>query len=325
MLYSHLLPSLLLALAPIAVQAQSTVYACTATLFIRDISTTTITSFSVSTSIRTTTSVYTSFSTAIRTITQTVQPQPTQPPWTTSTSTYTPPWNPGWPTPSPTSTWTPQPTPQPTSPSNPTLPTRLNQAVSGTAQQGATNVEGGACSYAGYTLPAGLQPIQLSTLNWNRALYCGACVQVTHATNGRSTTGMIVDQGGSDANALTLSPQAYSQLGSNQAILPISWTLVRCPSNGPLRYRAKEGSSQWYLALQIRDSRTPIAKVEVSADGGRNWRELVREPYNYWVLQNGSGSDRVDVRVSDVEGRVIIDNNVWAVSEVETVGGGNFS
>lgn len=75
----------------------------------------------------------------------------------------------------------------------------------------------------------------------------------------------------------------------------------------------------------MRDARTPIQKLEVSSDGGRSWKELTREPYNYFVLQNGSGSDRVDVRLTDVEGRQIIDRNVWAVSEVITVGGGNFS
>ena len=41
-----------------------------------------------------------------------------------------------------------------------------------------------------------------------------------------------------------------------------SWRTVTCPTTGNLRLQLKDGSNPWWIALQVRNHRRPVAKLE---------------------------------------------------------------
>ena len=90
--------------------------------------------------------------------------------------------------------------------------------------------------------------------------------------------------------------------------VPISWRYVSCPVTGNLTYRFKEGSSQWWTAVQVRNHRNAIASFEVRIDGA--WQSVARAEYNYFIEEGGMGPGPLDFRVTDVEGNVIEDLGV---------------
>jgi hypothetical protein len=63
------------------------------------------------------------------------------------------------------------------------------RAVSGKSTFYGGNVQGGACSFSTYTLPAGLYGTAFSGQVWNKGANCGGCVKVSHA--GKSVTAMV--------------------------------------------------------------------------------------------------------------------------------------
>jgi len=68
-------------------------------------------------------------------------------------------------------------------------PLSRRQELTGQATFYGGNVQGGACSFSTYTLPAGLYGTALSDSNWNNSANCGGCVSVTYG--GNSITAMV--------------------------------------------------------------------------------------------------------------------------------------
>ena len=62
--------------------------------------------------------------------------------------------------------------------------------------------------------------------------------------------------------------------------VPISWQVVPCAVSGPVAYRYKEGSSQYWTAIQVRNHRLPITSLEVQLGGA--WQPVSRSDYNYF-------------------------------------------
>jgi hypothetical protein len=53
------------------------------------------------------------------------------------------------------------------------------RANSGRASFYGGNTQGGQCSFSTYTLPDGIYGTALSSVNFDNAAYCGACVDIT--------------------------------------------------------------------------------------------------------------------------------------------------
>jgi expansin len=159
----------------------------------------------------------------------------------------------------------------------------------------------GACSF---DPSSDLDVAALNAPDWNGSAYCGGCVDVT-GPKGKLRV-KIVDLCPECAEGdLDLSESAFAKIAEPAAgRVPISWTFVSCDISGSLSYRYKEGSSQWWTALQVRNSRYPIAKLEWSADG-ETFVEMVREDYNYFVDEAGLGTSPVTLRVTAVTGEVV--------------------
>lgn len=155
----------------------------------------------------------------------------------------------------------------------------------------------------------GSSPLLIAAVNapeWAGSALCGACAAVDGPEG--SVTVRIVDLCPECSSGdLDLSPDAFAELAPlERGRIPIEWSLVSCDVSGPIRYRYKDGTNQWWTAVQVLNHRLPIAKLEWSADG-TEFQEVPREDYNYFVAEDGFGPDPVTVRVTATDGQVLED------------------
>jgi expansin len=147
---------------------------------------------------------------------------------------------------------------------------------------------------------------------------CGACAHLVGPSG--EVTVKIVDQcPGCDVGDIDLSPEAFSKIADTSlGRVEMHWKYVACDVNGPLVYHFKEGSNQWWTAVQIRSSRYAIAKVEVEKDG--QYVEVQRLDYNYFVDDAGMGPGPYSFRVTDVKGSVVEDHGIPFVEAGDSSG-----
>ena len=152
---------------------------------------------------------------------------------------------------------------------------------------------------------------------------CGACVQLTGPN--ATITIRIVDQCPEcPAGNIDLSPEAFGQIAALEAgRVPISWQYVSCAVSGPIDYHWKDGSNQWWTAVQIRNHVNRVATVEY-LDGAGAWQDVPRLDYNYFVAASGMGPGPYSLRVTDVHGNVLADTGIPHVEGGDAPGSGQF-
>lgn len=167
--------------------------------------------------------------------------------------------------------------------------------------------------------PDDMDVAALNAVDWAGSAYCGGCADVT-GPNGSVRVRIVDLCPECKTGDLDMSPQAFEKVAAlEQGRVPITWKLVACDVPGNLRYRYKDGSNQWWTAVQVLDHRVPVAKVEFSTDG-ETFEELVRTDYNYFLTESGFGPDPVTLRVTSTTGGVVIDE-LPAVQELLIVQG----
>ncbi|OHE99526.1 rare lipoprotein A [Colletotrichum orchidophilum] len=200
---------------------------------------------------------------------------------------------------------------------------------SGTKQGRSTfyggNLSGGTCSFTNYTIPSGLYGTAFSGQVWDSAAHCGACIKVT-GPNGNSITAMIVDECPEcDEGHLDLFQNAFTQLGTvSEGVISTSYEFVQCGITSPIRLHNKTGTSANWFSMQVVNPNEPVAKLEVSTDGGRTWQATNRQPYNFFEKPSGFKTDTVDVRVTSESGKTIIVNSVSVAENLATDASSNF-
>ena len=152
---------------------------------------------------------------------------------------------------------------------------------------------------------------------------CGACVLLTGPN--ATITIRIVDQCPEcPAGNIDLSPEAFAAIAALEAgRVPISWQYVSCEVSGPIRYHWKEGSNQWWTAVQIRNHANRVATVEY-LDETSAWRDVPRVDYNFFVADWGMGPGPYSLRVTDVYGNVLEDTGIPRVEGGDAPGAGQF-
>lgn len=200
----------------------------------------------------------------------------------------------------------------------------VTAALTGEATTYSGNIDGGMCSFTGYTIPSGIFGTALSDSNWAGAGSCGACVSV-EGPNGNSITAMVVDQcPGCGNNQLDLFPDTYAKLAPTPGIIPVSWSFVPCGITTPIQLKNKEGTSKNWFSMQVRNSNVRVAKLEVSIDGGETWKGTTRQPYNFFENSSGFGMDTVDVKVTSVDGKTVEVKGVSTAPNTVKAAGSNF-
>ncbi|KAN0105927.1 carbohydrate-binding module family 63 [Hyaloscypha variabilis] len=199
------------------------------------------------------------------------------------------------------------------------------RALDGQATFYGGNVAGGACSFSTYTLPSSIFGTALSDSNWDDAAECGACISVT-GPDGNPITAMIVDEcPGCGTNHLDLFPNAFSALANpTLGVIDVAWSYIDCPITSPLQVHNKEGVSAYWFSLQVVNANKRVASLEVSTDGGSTWQSTTRQTYNFFENSSGFGTTVVDVKVTSIDGDVVIVENVDVTPDLVVTASANF-
>lgn len=209
-------------------------------------------------------------------------------------------------------------------------PTRAGQATYYFGADGRGN-----CSFA--PIPGDLMVAAISYLDYSDptpAAYCGAYAEVTGPKG--TITVRIVDKcpdppdnpanptTGCGPGHLDLSPEAFDRIAERHlGRVPITWRIVSPSLSGPIVYHFKDGSNQWWTAVQIRNHRNPIARFEYQNAQGQ-WVSVPRLDYNYFVETSGMGPGPYAFRVTDTYGNVLVDQGIAGGDNVSRSGAGQF-
>ncbi|KNE65268.1 hypothetical protein AMAG_10912 [Allomyces macrogynus ATCC 38327] len=146
--------------------------------------------------------------------------------------------------------------------------------------------------------------------NWgsNPASMCGACIRIHNGA--KSAVARVINKlpdGGRGAGDLDVSSAVWYAL-TNKApgeLYDVTWEVVDCPdASGPLVYKWKDGSSQWWAGVEIRNHRKPVLSVTV------NGQRPTRQMYNYFVANSGFGPGPVTIQTVLSDGTSITDYNI---------------
>ncbi len=168
----------------------------------------------------------------------------------------------------------------------------------------------GNCSYE--ATPQNLMVAAMNNAQWENSAVCGMCVEVTGPKGpAHKIVVRIVDRCPEcQSGDLDLSQEAFTQIADLAAgRVQISWQAVSCAVTGPLSYKFKAGSSQYWMGVQVRNSRLPIAKLEVQEGSG--FLGLNQESYGYYILDTPDpGPGPFTFRVTAVTGQQVIESAI---------------
>jgi expansin (peptidoglycan-binding protein) len=145
--------------------------------------------------------------------------------------------------------------------------------------------------------------------DYDHAAWCGACLAVSGPLG--DVVVRVVDQCPRCKHGdLDLSREAFARLAPLSAgRVRIAWHEVACPVSGPVEYQIKAGSNAHWIAIQVRNHRYAIGKLEARGAGGA-YEALARADYNYFVASTGLGAGPYALRVTDVHGQALEDSAI---------------
>ena len=113
------------------------------------------------------------------------------------------------------------------------------------------------------------------------------------------------------AGHLDLSREAFALIADlPQGRVNITWQVISPDLSGPVAYHFKDGSNEWWTAVQVRNHRNPVAKLEYLRDDGQ-WVAVTRTSYNYFVQTTpGMGKGPYTFRITDLYGNVLTDSGI---------------
>ncbi|MET8204235.1 expansin EXLX1 family cellulose-binding protein [Micromonospora taraxaci] len=176
---------------------------------------------------------------------------------------------------------------------------------------------GGNCSNP--AAPANRLYVALGPTEYSAGAACGGFLDVTGPKG--TVRVLIMDQCPECAPGhLDLSREAFARIADPvQGLVPVTYrAVVNPPLPGPLTFRMKEGSSQWWFAVRVGNHGNPLRSVEVRQGASGAWRSAARQDYNYWLIASGAGPGPFTIRVSDVYGnRVTVGGIRMAPGQVQ--------
>jgi expansin (peptidoglycan-binding protein) len=159
---------------------------------------------------------------------------------------------------------------------------------------------------------------------YDHAAYCGAYLHV-EGPQGTITVRVVDLCPECQAGHLDLSQEAFAQIADLYlGRVDITWQLVSPELDGPIAYHFKDGSNQWWTAVQIRNHSNPIAKFEyLNSDGV--WVTVPRSDYNYFVQTNpGMGPGPYTFRVTDLYRNTLTDAAIPHIEDGTVSGAAQF-
>lgn len=180
----------------------------------------------------------------------------------------------------------------------------------------------GACLFD--ASPGDLMVTAMNAAEYDHAAYCGAYLHV-NGPKGTVVVRVVDLCPECQAGHLDLSREAFAQIADLYlGRVDITWQLISPEISGPIAYHFKDGSNQWWTAVQIRNHRNPIAKFEFFNDSGQ-WIEVERTSYNYFVQTNpGMWIGPYTFRVTDWYGNTLTDSGIPHIENGSVNGAAQF-
>ena len=161
----------------------------------------------------------------------------------------------------------------------------------------------GACSFG---KSSDLDVAAFDDADFAKSAICGACFDVS-GPKGKVTLRIVDRCPGCQSHHMDLSASAFAKIADPvDGRVNITYQAVECKTPAVMSYQYKDGSHQFWTAIQIRDHRVPIAKVEAKKNGA--WEELTRTTYNYFLDDKGIKDDPIALRITSTDGQVVEDS-----------------
>jgi expansin (peptidoglycan-binding protein) len=197
--------------------------------------------------------------------------------------------------------------------------TPLGQDVAGIATYYDATGEG-ACSFD--ATPTDLDVAAMNGDQYGDSSVCGECVAID-GPKGKVTVRIVDKCPDCQTGQLDLSQSAFAKIADVSAgRVSITWRVVSCSVSGNVSYHYKDGTNEDWTAIQVRNHRLPIAKLEIGGASGVT--AVKREDYNYFVDSKGAGPGPVKVRITSIDGQTIEDTLPAAASDIDAPGASQF-
>lgn len=164
--------------------------------------------------------------------------------------------------------------------------------------------------------------VAMNLEDYNEAQLAGAYLEVTGelGTINMLVTDLLPEGKKGD---LDLYADAFPLIApAEKGRVPVSWKIVPLDSaeNAPVSYKYKEGSSEFWCGVQVRNHRYPITKLEYLDENGE-FQEINRRRYNYFESDK-MGKGPFTFRITDIYGQVVVDENVpFSYDDTEIIQG----
>ena len=164
---------------------------------------------------------------------------------------------------------------------------------------------GGNCSFP---VQNDIYTAAMNAKDYNESAACGGVITVTNTDTDMSVTVRIDDQCPECAEGdVDLTQAAFEQIAElSTGRIPISWKYIPNPVAGNIKLFFKEGSSQYWTSIQVRDHRYPISDLAYrQTSSGDSYQSLMRQSYNYFEKSDGFGTGPYDFRLTDFCGQTV--------------------
>ncbi len=180
---------------------------------------------------------------------------------------------------------------------SPTVTTNFGEAISGIATYYEATGAGN-CSFP--PSPDDLMVAAINAPQYNNASWCGACAEIEGAL-GKIIVRVVDQCPECGYGHLDLSPQAFAKIDDKvKGRVPITWQFVSCPTRGSMNFHYKDGSNKYWTALQVRNHRLPVSKLELLVSG--TWVNVERSDYNYFIYDKAVADGSLKVRATAIDG-----------------------
>lgn len=152
--------------------------------------------------------------------------------------------------------------------------------------------------------------VAMNLTDYNNAQLAGAYLEVTGelGTINMLVTDLLPEGKKGD---LDLYVDAFPLIAPvEKGRVPVIWKIIPLDTaeNAPVCYKYKEGTTQYWCGVQVRNHRYPITKLEYLNENGE-FEEIKRRQYNYFESDK-MGAGPFTFRITDIYGQVIIDEDI---------------
>lgn len=152
--------------------------------------------------------------------------------------------------------------------------------------------------------------VAMNLADYNNAQLAGAYLEVTGelGTINMLVTDLLPEGKKGDLDLYT---DAFPLIApAEKGRVPVSWKIIPLDSaeNAPVSYKYKEGTSDYWCGVQVRNHRYPITRLEYLDENGE-FVEIERRQYNYFE-SDSMGKGPFTFRLTDIYGQIIIDENI---------------